>query len=142
MQKREQETLEVPLSTLIDVVFLLIIFFIITASMQREVVDYQIKLADSYFVPPPKDIDPRTLTINVRSVRGKDPIYSIRGSNLTLKRIQHRLYEAQRHVGTEMPIVIRASRDLEYREVDKINLAVIKAGLYRVQHATEAHNKD
>lgn len=132
---------EVPLSALIDIVFLLIIFFVITANLKQEVVDFEITLADSYHVPPPEDSDPRTLTINIRTRKGKEPYYSIRGTGYDLPEIKSRLYNMSKAHGPDAPIIIRASEDLEYRYVDKVNLAVTDVGLYRVQHATTAHKK-
>lgn len=132
---------EVPLSALIDIVFLLIIFFVITANLKQEVVDFEIQLADSYHVDPPIEHDPRTLTINIRSRKDKEPYYSIRGTSYKLPEIKSRLYNMSKAHGQEAPIIIRASRDLEYRYVDKINLLVTDVGLYRVQHSTAAHKK-
>ena len=144
MKRRSNENdCEVPLSALIDVVFLLIIFFIVTANLQKEVVDFEITLADSYHVEPPIQRDPRTLTINIRTTKNKDkPLYSIRGSRYELPEIKSRLYNMSKAHGQDAPIIIRASRDLEYRYVDRINLLVTDVGLYRVQHATTAHPKD
>ena len=142
MKRRTSDDCEVPLSALIDVVFLLIIFFVITANLQQEVVDFQIKLADSYFVEPPPERDPRSLTINIRTRKNEEPYYSIRGTGYTLPEIKSRLYNMSRSYGQEAPIIIRASRDLEYGYVDKVNLLVTAVGLYRVQHATTAKKKD
>lgn len=141
MRRNKDETAEVPLSSLIDVVFLLIIFFIVTANLEQEVVDLQVKLADSYFVEPPQELDPRTLTINIRNQPGQEPRFSIAGMQVSLKDIKPRLFQMSQKHGTDAPIVIRASRDLEYRYVDQINLLVTGAGLYRVQHATRAQKK-
>ncbi|OVE77397.1 hypothetical protein BVX99_02705 [bacterium F16] len=141
MRRKKDEKAEVPLSSLIDVVFLLIIFFIVTANLEQEVIDLKIKLADSYFVEPPKEVDPRTLTINIRNQPGQEPRFSIAGMTIKVEDIKPRLFQMSQKHGTDAPIVIRASRDLEYRYVDKINMLVTAVGLYRVQHATEAHKE-
>jgi biopolymer transport protein ExbD len=141
MRRNKDESAEIPLSSLIDVVFLLIIFFIVTANLEQEVVDLQIKLADSYFVEPPKEVDPRTLTINIRNVPGQEPVFSIGGMGLKVNDIKPRLFQMSQKHGTDAPIVIRASRELEYRYVDQINKLVTDVGLYRVQHATRAQKE-
>ena len=52
MTRREEHSVSIPISSLIDVVFLLIVFFIVTANLEAEIVDEQVKLADSYYVKP------------------------------------------------------------------------------------------
>ncbi len=147
--KRRDDQAEIPLSALIDIVFLLIIFFIVTASLQREVVDYQIKLAKSYYVKPPDQVDPRTFTVNIRHevdeqgrYKTATPVYSIRGVNYTHNAIRARLMRARERYGDDMPVVIRASAGVKYREIELINAIILDAGLYRVNHSTESqYNK-
>ena len=138
MRRKKDEDAEIPLSSLIDVVFLLIIFFIVTADLEAEVVDNQILLANSYYVEPRKKKDQRTLTINIRNVKGDVPVYTISGMAMKMSQIRNSLFKMSQKYGTDAPVVIRASRELEYRYVDEINMLVTDVGLYRVQHATVA----
>ncbi len=152
--KPRDDTVEVPLSALIDIVFLLIIFFVVTASMQKEVVDYQIRLAKSYFVKPPDKLDPRTFIVNIRHEKLLDknkrelpqfatlqPVFSIRGVNYTPDAIKIRMMRARERFGEDMPVVIRASAGVKYAHIDRVNGIVLDAGLYRVHHATESRWK-
>ncbi len=137
MKRNEHETLEVPLSTLIDVVFLLIIFFVITATIQKEIVDDKVKLAESHFVEPdpPKSL---MLTVNIRHRDSQPPVYSVGGAELSYEQLRRRFHQFYHTAGSELPVVIRASHDLEYREIDRINRLAMEIGIVRVRHAAEA----
>ncbi|RMD76343.1 MAG: biopolymer transporter ExbD [Lentisphaerae bacterium] len=139
MKRRAEENVEVPLSPMIDVTFLLIIFFIVTANIQQEVVDQLIKLADSYYIPPPEQTQSLGMTINIRYVEGGEPIYSIAGSRVGFKVIKSRLVKLYKKLGNSVPIVIRASKELPYKYVDQLNDQIVDVGLYRVKHATLSH---
>jgi len=141
MRKRE-ETLEVPLSSLIDITFLLIIFFVVTAKMQTDVIDRQVDLAKSYFIPPLTDgPPPEAITINVREING-DMMIIVAGSRYTLAQVGQLLIMAKNRWGNSVPIVLRCDSQLPYREVQRINELVGKAGLYRVSHAAVDYGRD
>ncbi|MCJ8332121.1 MAG: biopolymer transporter ExbD [Lentisphaeria bacterium] len=142
MRKKPPEDCEVPMSTLIDIVFLLIIFFVFTASTQNEVVDYSIKLAQSHYVKPEEVVDPRTFILNVKRNELDVIVFSIAGHHMSLDQIRDQLIRAVAVSGNDFPVVIRASANLEYRIVDKLNLVITDAGLYRVQHATLSKYED
>ncbi len=137
--KRTSEDAGIPLSALIDIVFLLIIFFVITANMQKQVVDYNIKLAASYFVEPPDEIDPRTFIINVRKQENGPPVYSVNGTDYQLSAVGRLLLRSRERLGETVPVLIRASGDIKYREIDQVNKLIHNAGLYRVRHSTLSH---
>lgn len=59
------EIAEVPISSLIDVVFLLIIFFVVTAAVDKEVEDEKVLLADAPHGIPQKEKLKNTVIINV-----------------------------------------------------------------------------
>ena len=81
MKKRAEEHIETPIMSMIDVVFLLIIFFVVTSAIEKEAVDETIKLAKSYHVPPPTGKDPRQVTVNVRRNDDDTYTYSIAGTD-------------------------------------------------------------
>ena len=56
MRRRGSDGVETPVASLIDVVFLLIIFFVVTASIETDVVDNQIVLAQAKRSPAVEDI--------------------------------------------------------------------------------------
>ena len=50
--KLKEEKAEVPISPLIDVVFLLIMFFVVTASAQQDTYNDSVKVPESKFLKP------------------------------------------------------------------------------------------
>ena len=139
--RRVQDDVELQLAPLIDVVFLLILFFVIEAAQQRSAIDYQVKLADSYHVPPGVP-DPRTIVINLRTVSSNAPaVVAVGGMTLSMDRLRLQLVQAQLRYGSDVPIILRASEDVKYGDIDRVNQVITKAGLYRVRHATRVASK-
>ena len=63
----QDEKMAVPISPLIDVIFLLIIFFVVTTTLEKEVRDNAVKLAESSYLDPDAII---ALTVVVNIARG------------------------------------------------------------------------
>lgn len=59
------ETAEVPISSMIDVVFLLIIFFVVTAAVDKDAEDEKVILAEAPHGKPVTKKDPRAVVINI-----------------------------------------------------------------------------
>ena len=142
MQLARAEELNIPIAPMIDIVFLLIVFFVVTSNMQNEAVDRQIKLAKSYYVPPQGDQkqDPRTITVNVRRAKSdrRPPVLSILGRSVSLPTLEQQLRRAHAEFGNDIPVVLRIDGELLYKYVDQINEVIGEAQLYRVSHSSKA----
>ncbi|MBN2451458.1 MAG: biopolymer transporter ExbD [Lentisphaeria bacterium] len=134
MRRRFDETLETPIASLIDVVFLLIIFFVVTAVVEKDVVDESIRLAQAKHVAAIDQKDPRTVTINVTE-KG-DVNIALQPLNLT--QLQQILTATRKQSGDSVPIVIRGDGRTVYGHIDGVMQAVGRTGLYRVRLAAEA----
>lgn len=65
---RDQDATEVPIASLIDVVFLLIMFFVVTADLDAEATDTTLKLVKADNIKKPKDgvvLPPNKVIINI-----------------------------------------------------------------------------
>ena len=147
MRRQAEEKEGVPMSSLIDIVFLLIIFFVLTASLQQEVIDFKIQLAESQYVKPPKENDPRTFTLNIRKPKQNEegfpaPIYSVAGTTYQLDQIRNMLMREREKHGDSMTVIIRVSNDLEYKEVDKVNVMINEVGIATIAHASLSKYKE
>ncbi len=131
MKKRTEESLGTPTSSLIDVVFLLIIFFVVTAAVEKDVVDESIRLAQAKYVKATEKKDPRTITLNLR----KNGAVNIALQPLSLTQVQQILTATVNKSGNAVPIVIRSDNDALYKEVNNVMEAIGRAGLYRVKLA-------
>ena len=85
---------ETPISSMIDVVFLLIIFFVVTASIDKEIEDERVILAEAPHGRPIKKKDPRSLVINVR----QDGTFSMGMRTVTLPEIKNELEQDRKSV--------------------------------------------
>jgi biopolymer transport protein ExbD len=134
MKRRGSDSVETPVASLIDVVFLLIIFFVVTASVEKDIVDTSIELARAESVKPEQKKNPLTIIINVR----KDGSYNIAKQPMRLQQIYNILYSTMTKYGVEVPILIRADGNAEYRAVADLQETITKVGFYKVRLAALA----
>ena len=120
-----------PVAALIDVVFLLIVFFLVTMNMEKEVVDRSIKLAQAEEIKPEKDKNPRRVIVNLD---GEGNI-NIANNPLTFTQLKDILYSSYQQYGNSVPVIIRADRSARFRHIDRVMKVVGEAGLYRVKIA-------
>ena len=147
--RTKKEEGKVPLSSLIDIVFLLIFFFVFTITVKNEQIDKNVQLAKSYHMELAKT-EKNSFTINVRSSpTGARPSYTIGGRSYPLNvktkdgipggganSIEGKLRQAQEKYGDSVTVIIRASADLEFQWIQEINEVVGNANLYKVRHHT------
>lgn len=142
MQTAADEELEVPLAPLIDIVFLLIIFFVITASMQNEQIDEKVKLAKSFYVPPVVDPPKVTVIINIRNILGTAH-YNVANVPMSTSEIKNLLAQVKSSQGgANFPVIIRADAEVRWRDIDKINRVLGEVGMYQVVHSSEKTLKE
>ena len=134
MRQRGEEAIETPVASLIDVVFLLIIFFVVTAAVEKDIVDESIRLAQASHVPAVAKKDPRTVTINL----DRDGDINISMHRMTRTQLQQILTATVAKAGSSVPVVIRCDKQTYYREVDRVMQVIGKAGLYRVKLSARA----
>ncbi len=134
MKRRESEAMETPVASLIDVVFLLIIFFVVTASVEKDIIDLSIELARAENVQAEEKKNPLTVIINVR----ENGAYNIANQSMKLRQIQNILYSTYNKYGGEVPILIRADGETEYRAVADLQDTITKVGFYKVRLAALA----
>ena len=131
MKKHTEEAIETPIASMIDVVFLLIIFFVVTAAVEKDVIDESIQLAQARYVKPVKKKDPRTVTINVRA----NGAVNIALQPMTLSQLEAILRATFARHGNMIPVLIRSDGETLFNEIDRVMQSVGKAGLYRVKLA-------
>jgi biopolymer transport protein ExbD len=133
MRSSKYEDLEIPLASLIDIVFLLIIFFVVTSAIDKEALDESVRLAETYFVNPVRKRDPRTVTVNIKKINERETEVNIGQIPLSLKTLASVLAKTRASYGNDVPVVIRSDGQVQYREVDKVMKIIGEAGLYRIK---------
>jgi len=126
----ERVDAQVPLSAMIDIVFLLIIFFVVTASVDKDVEDESVMLAYAPHGKPIVKKDPRSITINVHKdgaiVIGLD-------QRLPVEKLSEVLKTAAGKWGNDMPIIVRGDAMVQHYYINKVQDAVTNTGLYRIK---------
>jgi len=130
MRKRADETLEIPIVPLIDIVVELIIFFVLTGMQQNELIDDTIKLAQAS-VPAVKQMEKLSLIINIH----EDGKVNVALEEVSMSKLRNMCKSLVSQYGNMVPVVIRCDERALYKEADKVMTAIGEAGLYRVRIA-------
>ena len=120
---------DIPISSMIDIIFLLIIFFVVTAAMDKEVEDAEVLLASAPHGKPIKKKDPRSVTINVR-MNGD---ITLGGRIVPASMVSDVLKIAASQYGSDLPIIVRADERTYRGFVKKVMDAITKTRLYKVK---------
>ncbi len=136
-KQREQKDAEVPLSSMIDIIFLLIIFFVVTASLDKEVQDEQVKLANSPHGKPVEKIEKSAFTINVRGNGDVNVDGSVYKSTNFKTAVDQRLKGHVRKVGTTFPIILRCDENVKHGYIMKVQEVITDNRLATVRFNAE-----
>ncbi len=115
------------MTPMIDVVFLLIIFFLVSSHLAKQEAQMELPLpvADSGEEP---DDQARRLTLNVTA----DGTMLLAGRHLDRDELKQRLTQARDEHGQDVEIRIRGDRNVPYSAVSPIMLACARAGIWQV----------
>ncbi len=128
-RKRSSDACDIDMTPMIDVVFQMIIFFIVTMKMDENVND-DIELEDARQAPVYLGEDKRTLIIEV----DKRGWLSINNCQLTEGRLLGIVRARYKKFGT-YPVMIRADRRTPHKEVRKVMDICTAVGLWRIDFA-------
>ncbi len=146
MARKSQENPALDMTPMIDVVFELIIFFVVTLTeAQRK--DETIELEDGQhgIVLVPENLPPTHMQIDIAS-RDKNgrPLpkgrISMGDRELTPDEIGRRVKEKYRKIG-EFPILIRADYDVKHEVVAKVMNACTENGIWKISFMAIAEDK-
>ncbi|NND99263.1 MAG: biopolymer transporter ExbD [Pirellulaceae bacterium] len=112
------------MTPMIDVVFLLIIFFLVSSHLARQENRLPLDLPTASTFGP-NDPDRAPLTISVDS----DARYRVAGNMVDLQGLHHVLRELRKELGPRAAIRIRTDKGVQYRFVEPVLRAAVKAGL-------------
>jgi biopolymer transport protein ExbD len=138
-EQTEEEAVEINLTPLIDVVFLLLIFFMVSTTFSKES-QLQIKLPEASAVAQPEE-QPRTLEVDINA----GGLYAIKGPadeqprqllQDTPEALRRALQAAKGDEG-DLLVVIRADRKTPHEAVIRALDASRRLGLSRVTFATQ-----
>ena len=119
------------MTPMIDVVFLLIIFFLVSSHLSKQ--ENQIELSLPIAASADEDPNQQTprVTINVTATGD----YSLAGRPISADRLPKQFAEVVAKEGKDLEVRIRGSRSAPYSAVQPIMLACTKAGIWNVTYA-------
>lgn len=130
MRKRKEE-LTLNMTPMIDVVFQLIIFFIVTIAQQQKEIEMDLRLA---MAPDGKAVerkDPRTINIDVDN---EGRIFIAR-QRLSLPALRSIMRTAVARHGQTLPVVIRGDMKARHEYIRRVMDICSEAGLWRIKFA-------
>jgi biopolymer transport protein ExbD len=129
--RRNSNELGIDMTPMIDVVFQLIIFFLVSSHLVKQ--ETQVKLALPLAASGDKDVesDKPRLTVNVLT-SGE---LLLAGRSLGAEELTQRLAEKVSEVGKDVEVRIRSARDVPYARVEPVMLSCAKAGIWNVTFA-------
>jgi biopolymer transport protein ExbD len=127
-KKREAQGCALDMTPMIDVVFQLIIFFIVTMNMVKKI-NEDIYLADGKFGEIIKDMPPSTFEIEVDR-RGR---ISYRGVYITPQTLDQMLkFRVNRYGRDNIPLLIRGDQEAKHEDIKKVMDLCTANALWRI----------
>lgn len=126
--KRSKEEVKLNMTPMIDIVFQLIIFFVVAAEMEKNEFDQRIQLAFSPDGPAVEKRDPRTVIVDV-SEKG---VVAIAMTPMSLATLTSVLRQSVAAYGASTPVHIRGDRNTDHEHIRRVLDACGEAGIWRV----------
>ncbi len=127
--RREMAGCKVDMTPMIDVVFQLIIFFIVTIKMDQEV-NPDIRLAKAEYGPIIEESDPRTMVVEVDR-RGW---ISIHNAQLSRTKFQKIMVARLKRYG-QFPVLIRGDKGTNHEDIRAVMDICSRLGIWRINFA-------
>lgn len=119
------------MTPMIDVVFLLIIFFLVSSHLAKQETQIEMALPTASSADDDDSMELPRLTINVQS----DGSYSLAGRPITMERLPEQFVAIRKKEGDQIEVRIRGSRQAPYSAVEPIMVACTRAGIWNVTYA-------
>ena len=133
--KGQQDGCEVDMTPMIDVVFQLIIFFIVTMKMEQDV-NPDIKLADAKHGPIIEEVIPSTIVVEV-SRHGN---ISIHNAQLSRSKFKSIMASRKKRMGI-FPVLIRGDRRTRHEDIRAVMDICTEVGIWRINFVATQEDK-
>jgi biopolymer transport protein ExbD len=130
-RRARQNSVSCNMTPMIDVVFQLIIFFLVSSHLARQETQMQLPLPAADSGASQEDAQRPRMVINVLS----DGQWLLSGRQVSQEQLKARIQEALTEHGPELQVKIRADRQVAYRHVAPITLACHRLGLRDVTYS-------
>jgi biopolymer transport protein ExbD len=140
MARKPQENPSLDMTPMIDVVFELITFFVVTL-VEAQKKDETIELEDGRhgIVLTPEELPPTHMMIDIGMRKGK-PRISMGDRDITPDEIGRRVKERMRKIG-EFPVMIRADFQVPHYAVARVMNACTANGIWKISFVAVGEDK-
>ncbi len=119
------------MTPMIDIVFLLIIFFILSSHFARQETQLELSLPEAASGQEAPLDETRRVIVSVLP----DGQLHLAGAPLDAAELEQKIAYESRRVGGELEVRIRSDRQAPYRQVEPILVACARAGVWKVTFA-------
>jgi len=131
MAKLNNQELSLDMTPMIDMVFQLMIFFLVTIKMDQDNINLEIKLAQAPNGPAIEEKDPRTIIIEV----DKAGDVFLAGTRVTPRYLRGILRTAVNRQGFGLPVLVRGDMKTRHSEIRQVLDTCSEVGLWRIRFA-------
>ena len=129
--RKQYPDAKLDMTPMIDVVFQLIIFFVVTAAMQNKAMETNVRMAMAPNGPVEEVKDPRTVLVDVV----EDGTIQIMKTRISEGQLLTILNNARKTSGQSTPVVIRGDLTAKHEAVRRVMDICGKAGLWKIRFA-------
>ena len=129
--KKNYPDAQLDMTPMIDVVFQLIIFFVVTAAMQDKAMETNVRMAMAPNGPTEEVKDPRTVLVDVT----EDGTIQIMKTRINEGQLFTVLNNARKTAGQSTPVVIRGDMATKHEAIKRVMDVCGKAGLWKIRFA-------
>lgn len=136
-----EEELRISMEPMIDCVFQLILFFLVTTSFMKLEQDLSINLPVQSREMKVKNPPPRPVVVNVKYTGGNQVIYHVDNERMTLSALTVNLSRAKVR-NKDQAVVIRGDRRVRWEHVAAVMGCCAQAGVTKVSATVEIEQKN
>ena len=129
--KKQYPDAKLDMTPMIDVVFQLIIFFVVTAAMQDKAMETNVRMAMAPNGPVETVKDPRTVLVDVV----EDGTIQVMKTRISEGQLLTILNNARKTSGQSTPVVIRGDLLTKHEAIKRVMDICGKAGLWKIRFA-------
>lgn len=129
--RKQYPDAKLDMTPMIDVVFQLIIFFVVTAAMQNKAMETNVRMAMAPNGPLEQVKDPRTVMVDVV----EDGTIQIMKTRISEGQLLTILNNARKTSGQSTPVVIRGDMGTKHEAIKRVMDICGKAGLWKIRFA-------
>ena len=130
--KKKQQDADLDMTPMIDIVFQLIIFFVITVNLEEEMNDPDLLLEDTPNAPELKEVPPQTVNVQVL----KNGVLKVGAGAASHGQLRAIMVDAMTRYGSSTEVLIRGDARVAHDHIRKVMDICTESGLWKIKFAS------